>query len=164
MSALVTIDVFPPTGLSTLERSGFEQLVLSGGQVNPATLASLITGALAIALAKSDGELVGVGAVKRPNKSYARGVFQKAKVSLTPEQFPFELGWVFVAEAGRGMRLASRIVEGLMPAVQGVGSYATSSVSNEKMHSSLRRFGFQKVGTPYASVQNEGDIQLFVRG
>lgn len=159
----IPIRVLSPSNLSSKERVAFEQMVLLGGQVNPVTLPGLIDRALALALAEVHGELVGVGAIKRPNKSHAKGVFQKANPGLAAENFSFELGWVFVAEAGRGNRLASRIVESLMPSLQDHSSYATSSVNNDKMHSSLRRFGYSQVGTPYPSKQNEPHIQLFVR-
>ena len=49
--------------------------------------------------------------------------------------------------------------------MKGARVYATSTVNNDRMHSSLKRFGFKPVGVPYPSKQNEpGFSCLYVRG
>ena len=161
-SASVAISVLPPAKVSAGERVAFEQMVREGGEVNPETLPGLIDRALALAFAHLDGVLVGVGAIKRPHESHRNDVFKWAKAELDSTQFKFELGWVFINESGRNRRLASRLVGELMPALYGTPVYATSRVNNNRMHSSLKRFGFKRIGVPYPSKQNQPAIQLFV--
>ena len=103
-----------------------------------------------------------VGAVKRPNTDYRAGVFAKADVKQEPAQFEFELGWVYVHPSARGRGLASALVGVLVPTLHGARAYATSRVNNERMHASLKRFGFKPVGIPYPSQLNEPEIQLFL--
>lgn len=158
----VSLNVLPPGEVSAEDRAAFEEMVLEAGEVNPNTLPGLIDGALALAFARLDGALVGVGAIKRPYGSHRGDVFKWAKSDLDPKQFPFELGWVYVKPAAQGRRIASRLVEKLMPVLNGARVYATSRVNNYRMHSSLKRFGFKPVGVPYPSKQNEPEIQLFV--
>jgi ribosomal protein S18 acetylase RimI-like enzyme len=158
----VALSVLPPGEVSDEDRAAFEEMVLEAGEVNPNSLSGLIDRALALAFARIDGALVGVGAIKQPFGSHRAHVFKWAKSDLDPKQFPFELGWVYVKSSARGSRIASRLVEKLMPALKGARVYATSRVNNDRMHSSLKRFGFQPVGVPYPSQQNEPEIQLFV--
>jgi ribosomal protein S18 acetylase RimI-like enzyme len=158
----VSVSVLPPSQIAASERASFKQMILEGGEVNPKTLSGLIDRALALAFIWVDGALVGVGAIKRPYKSHRHDVFQYAKVEYDPMQFEFELGWVYVNKASRNRRLASRLVEALMPSLNGARVYATSRVDNARMHESLQRFGFKQVGTPYPSKQSEPEIQLFV--
>lgn len=158
----VVVNVLPLREVSPEERALFEQMVLEGGEVNPKTLPGLVARALVLAFARLDRVLVGVGAIKRPYDSHRGDVFEWAKAELDPTQFEFELGWVYVNASGRNRRLASRLVEKLMPSLNGASVYATSRVDNTRMHASLTRFGFKRVGVPYSSKQNEPEIQLFV--
>jgi GNAT superfamily N-acetyltransferase len=151
-----------PREASAEERAAFEQMVLEAGEVNPDTLPGLIDRALALAFVRLDGTLVAVGAIKRPYSEHRGHVFTWAKSKIDPKQFEFELGWIYVKPAAQGKRIASRIVEKLMPVLNGALVYATSRVNNDRMHSSLKRFGFQPVGIPYPSKQNEPHIQLFI--
>ncbi len=158
----VVVSVLPLRNVSAGERALFEQMVLEGGEVNPKTLPGLIDRALVLAFARLDGVLVGVGAIKRPYVSHRGDVFEWAQAELDSTKFEFELGWVYVNVSGRNRRLASRLVEELMLSLNGASVYATSRVDNERMHASLKRFGFKRVGVPYPSKQNEPEIQLFV--
>ncbi len=159
----VVITVLPPSKVGAAERTAFEKMVLEGGEVDPKTLPGLVGRALVLAFVRLDGELVGVGAIKRPYESHRDDVFSWAKAEHDPTQFEFELGWVYVNAAGRNKRIASQLVEELMPSLNGACVYATSRVNNERMHASLRRFGFSRAGIPYPSKQNDPKIQLFVR-
>ncbi len=160
---LPIVKVLSPLDISEKDLLVFEEMVLKSGEVNPQTLPDLIQNAYALAFIWMDGALIGVGGVKRPSNSYRADVFLKAKVAFDPSQFEFELGWIYIEEAGRDKKIASLIVEKLVLALDGANAYATSSVVNYKMHASLRRFGFELVGTPYASSQNASDIILFLR-
>jgi GNAT superfamily N-acetyltransferase len=152
-----------PAEFTPAERAAFMHLVREGGEVNPDTLPGLVVRAEALALARKDGVLVGVSAVKRPYPTHRRNVFKAAKADLLPDEFAFELGWVFVLPNARGLGFSGRLVAVLMPYVEAAHAYATSRADNASMHATLKRFGFKGVGETYPSKQNDTPIQLFVR-
>ena len=158
----IEIEVLAPGDVSPADRAMFEHLVLEGAEVDPSTLPDLADRALALAFARLGGELLGVGAVKRPYVSHRDGVFASANADCDPGKFDFELGWVYVKPDHRKKRVSSRLVEKLMPWLNGSAVYATSGVNNDRMHSSLSRFGFKPIGTTFPSKQNKGELQLFV--
>lgn len=159
----IVMSVCPPKSCSADQLTAFKRMVIEGGEVSRATLATLVDRALVIAFARAAGVLVGVGAIKRPHDTHRKRVFLGAKSLLNPSHFDFELGWVCVDSAHRGKGLASRLVESLTLSLKGAAVYATSRVNNDRMHSSLRRFGFKTEGLPYPSRVNAPEIQLFVR-
>src|SRR5690348_1731849 len=119
----VAFSVFAPAEISPEDRAAFEQMVLEAGEVDPQTLPGLIDRALALAFARLNGALVGVGAIKRPYSGHRGHVFSWAKSKLDPKQFEFELGWVYVKPAAQNRRIASRLVDQLMPALNGAQVY-----------------------------------------
>lgn len=156
------ISVRPPKEHSASEIAAFRRLVEEGGEVDPATLQPLIDRALALVTAHFRGRLIGVGAIKRPYDGHRAGVFKKAASLLNPSDFEFEFGWFYVSPTARGNRLASKLVEALMPVLAGRAAYSTSRMNNERMHASLCRVGFVREGAPYASTVNDQEIQLFI--
>jgi hypothetical protein len=153
-----------PTAVDGVSAASFRQLVLAAGEVNPNTLPALYDNALALAFARVDGEIVGIGALKRPLTSYRDKVFERAKSRLAPESFEFELGWFHVLGKFEGNRISSRMVERLMPWAEGTSVYATSRINNSAMHAALTRHGgFKPEGSEYRSSQGDVPIRLFVR-
>ena len=157
------VDALAPAAASTADISAFKQFVLAGGEVSAATLPGLVSRALSLSFAKVGGELVGVGAIKRPNQSYHEKVFSKAKLSQRQAEFEFELGWVYTNASARGKGVASSVVSSLVAALNGAPAYATSRTNNPHMHRVLQKFGFVANGAPYASALNGPSIQLFLR-
>ena len=159
----ITVTAARPAEFTPSERTSFMQLVREGGEVNSGTLPDLVDRAEALAIARKDSELVGVGAVKRPYPTHRSSVFKAAKIDLLPDEFAFEIGWVFVHSDARGLGLSGRLFEVLMPYVGAARAYATSRIDNVPMHATLSRFGFKLVGASYPSKQSDTTIQLFVR-
>ena len=160
----VVVKAFPPEAVADEDLIAFRHMVIAGGEVNPDTLPDLVSRALTLAYAKISEEIVGVSAIKRPNPAYRNRLFAKAGANKDPSTFEYELGWVHVHPSARGQGIASDLVEVLLPSLNGALVYATSHVNNIRMHSSLKRFGFEHVGVTYSSHLNEIPIQLFVRG
>ena len=158
----IAVSARPPNTVAAEDLSAFKQFVLAGGEVNAKTLPSLVSSALSLAFARIGEELVGVGAIKRPNRRYRAYLFAKAGVMQDPSQFEFELGWVYVRPSAREKGVASALVEVLVPLLDGALAYATSRVDNERMHVLLKRSGFRPVGVAYPSQLNEPAIQLFL--
>ena len=71
----------------------FENLITKYGTVDPEGLTQRIREASRLLfLRESNGEIVGVGAVKRPQLSYRRKVFAKAQATTAPDEYRVELG------------------------------------------------------------------------
>jgi len=154
--------VLSPKACAVGDLAAFKQMVIDGGEVEANTLPGLVEQALALGFARVDGALVGVGAIKRPYDAHRAKVFEKAKSLLNPSEFGFELGWFYVHPSARGNRLASKLVEALMPSLEGRAAYTTSRTNNDRMHAPLYRVGFVQEGTPYPSKMNDQEIQLFI--
>lgn len=159
---MAAITVLSPKACIAADLVTFRQMVIEGGEIDPITLPRLIEQALALAFARMDSALVGVGAIKRPYDAHRAKVFEKAESLLNPSEFEFELGWFYVHPSARGNRLASKLVQTLMPSLEGRAVYTTTRTNNDRMHASLQRSGFVQEGAPYPSRMNGQEIQLFI--
>lgn len=162
-ASAVRIDLKRPTECSSVELKLFYDTVSQSGEVTEIGLRQRILSAQALAIAYEQGCLVGVAALKVPNPNYRQNTFSKAKTALSPEQFPDELGWVFIHEAYRGRKISYRLVQELI-ATSHSNIYATSRSLNANMHRTLERAGFSRYGSEFLSDMNSGEkLMLFAR-
>ena len=96
-TAVPKLIVKSPSACSNVEIGAFIAFVRAGGEVSIQGLVEKIRSAVALALAYLDGLIVGVSALKRPQASYRRRVNSSSGTPLPETEFPFELGWVYVA-------------------------------------------------------------------
>lgn len=115
-------------------------------------------------LARIEGQVVGVAALKIPLKTYRDGIASAAKSGhpIPEGKYPFELGYVAVRADQQGKGIGNALVASVMDLSGGHGLFATTSHPAMKK-SILPRAGFQPVGTPWVNVQNES-LQLFIFG
>ena len=140
----------------------FEKLVLEGGAVDPEGLGQRIHEASRLLfLRESDDQLVGVGALKRPIPAYRNRVFVNAQATVTPDEYPLELGWVVVAKSHQGGRLSTRIVGELLPFARNQNIYATTR-ADERVLSFAFDCGFRINGKPFPSGHGY-DLVLYLR-
>lgn len=159
---MVTVNVYSPNDCSADMLDAFCELVLEGGQVQSVGLATRVGRAAFLAFARDPGGIVGVAALKKPDVGYRAGVFKKAGSSVA-EDYPYELGWVYVVPSARGGGIPRLIVQALFEH-GAAGVYATSLTTNIAMHRTLERTSFKVSGQPYASVEHPGEkIALFLR-
>lgn len=164
LNASISLIVGIPNDFKPGEISELRDLVLKGGKVNSKTLTDLLPVAYALCFARAGEKLLGVGGIKRPYDTHRNQVFRKAVSKKKPSDYRFELGWIYVEEDARGHHLSSRIVSELMARVPTEKIYSTSGTDNSKMHTSLKRHGFNICGRPYPSDQGDHEILLFLRG
>lgn len=145
------------------DQEAFLALVAKGGEVNPAFARAGMERAEWLAFAFVGDRLAGVACLKRPLNSYSHGVFEKAKSRLDAREFNVELGYVSVEPEFQGIGLSSKLTGAILN-VSSAKVFATSAAGNARMHATLTRFGFRKVGTGYTS-DNDSTKQLclFVR-
>jgi GNAT superfamily N-acetyltransferase len=106
---------------------------------------------LVLCLARIDGDLAALGAIKRPFHDHRERVFAAARCKETPAAFTYELGWFHVLEKYRGNKIASRMVAQLMPWAAGATLYATSRINNLAMNAALTKHGGcrRRLGTTF---------------
>ena len=76
---MLTSSIFSPSDCTAQALADFEKLVIEGGAVDPQGLTQRIRNAFRLLfLRTSDGQLVGVGALKHPLPSYHNRVFASA--------------------------------------------------------------------------------------
>ena len=158
------VKVGPLTDFSPEQMTRFAELVARGDEVDSVRLVQRI---------KSQGQwlacyvveerLIGVGAVKRPLATYRTKVSAGSGVDLRQEDYPFELGWIFVDETFRRKGLSRAMCEALLALVSDSGIFATTRIDNEAMGRSLERLGFGRAGTPYKSLRGQYSLQLWLR-
>jgi predicted GNAT family N-acyltransferase len=156
------IEVKKPSKCSEKELEDFECFVLAGGQVNLNTLNSLISKAKALVFLKQGGCLKGIAAIKNPNLTYKNKVFEKAKATVLASDFMFELGWIFVLPSERGKKFSRELVKAALTAADSQSLFATSHLSNEKMHHTLKEYGFSCHGQEYSNSNGSKNV-LFIR-
>lgn len=150
-----------PSRYSSDERRIFVNLVRQGGEA-AATL-ERIERAKALATAWSDGRLIGVAALKRPQDSYRAKIATRAGVRLNASEWPFELGYIFVLEEHRGKGLAQSLIEALLDQEGNRNMLATVRTENRAMQKALARFGFAIAGRDYLSDDASRILSLWLR-
>jgi predicted GNAT family N-acyltransferase len=164
---MLRVEIKKPSECSSDEIEVFEKLVAEAGEVQTEGLRTLVLRAERLVfLYSGDKELAGIAAIKRPNEGYKRKVFRQAKSQEIPNSYTYELGWVVVTEAFRGLRLSCILVEAALTVVAEAKIYATTRTDNEPMLRTNVRYGFHVSGDPYLTNRQEGNhsLSLFVRG
>lgn len=159
----VRTKVLEPSACTAEVLESFCSLVLEGGQVITYGLKGRVKKAFALAFVYDETMLAAIGVLKHLDADYRASTFEKAGVSEDPATFPYELGWVFVANAYQRKKLSRLPVEALLPLVSDKQLYATSHVERIRMHNTLRRYGFTQVGAPYESDTDDHKLILFLR-
>jgi hypothetical protein len=153
-----TVDRTTPAQLSEAEKLRCIELVQQGHAANAAVAAREIRLATALAVARKDGAIVAVGAIKRA-RDYTATVAENADYPL-PVDTP-EMGYVSVDKPHRDKRLSSKVIEKLLDGHKGP---IFASTSSDKIRKINTRLGFTKAGREWDSVQNPGDkISLWVK-
>lgn len=162
----MTIDVAARAGseFSSAEHQNFIDFVLLGGEVPEATLRRNVPVAPRLVFLREGGQLHGVAALKTPIGTYRAAIRQKAGINVDSDEYPFELGYVFVDPRTRGRGYAKVLVDAALGASDGSGVFATSREDNVAMHRTLLGNGFTRAGEPYQSREaQQRRLQLFLR-
>ena len=105
--------------------------------------------------------LAGIAGLKAPCGQFREDLFDKAYVPISPDDYPLELGWVFVDPAHRGNKVALRLCRQLLADMTSTGIYATTRTNNAPMIGILLGLGFERVGEPYS--HRNRDHVVFLR-
>lgn len=152
-----------PKDCDASQIADFMAFVLAGGEVTSNGLENRIRSAALLVFLDVGCCLCGIAALKRPEASYRKDVSNKSGVRLSEEEYPFELGWVFVMPSARGRKFSFELTRTALAAAEGEGVFATSRTDNSPMHASLEKYGFLRAGNHYPSERGNYQLQLFVR-
>ena len=159
---MVTSSILSPSDCLPQALADFENLVTKYGTVDPQSLTQRIRDASRLLfLRESNGQLVGVGALKRPQFSYRSKVFAKARATTEPDKYRVELGWVAVAQSHQGRGLSRRVIGQLITMAGNENLFATTRADARAMRFAADH-GFKPVGYPYPSGRGY-DLVLYLR-
>ena len=159
---MITSFILSPADSTAQALADFENLVIEGGTVDPQGLAERIRNASRLLfLRESNGQLVGVGALKHPLLGYRAKVFAKARVTTPPDEFRVELGWVAVAKSHQGRGLSRRIIGQLISLAENENLFATTRADARAMRFAVD-YGFKPAGKPYPGGRGY-DLVLYLR-
>lgn len=156
------VTIKKPSECSTAELQDFVAFVLAGGEVTAVGLDVRVKEAEALVFLVQDGCLKGIAAVKNPDQNYKNKVFRKARASVQANEFPFELGWVFVLPSSRGVGFSHKLVKAAIDVTSGRGVFATSRSDNVPMQKVLKAHGLSCHGKEYVSSRGNHKLILFV--
>ncbi len=158
-----SIVIQAPNKVSESEFDKFAALVIVGGEVADG-IRERLTGAYRLGFVFYENEVVGTAAIKKPLISYRRKVFSKAKTNLSPNDYSYELGWIFLHEQHRKKGQMTRLLDKMMPLTKDKSVFSTTRSDNAVMQKILPQLGFEKVGVGYKSErQPSKNILLFVK-
>lgn len=152
-----------PCECSEEEVTTFEELVGRGKEVTPHGLSGRIKTAKALAFHSVGGQVIGIAALKNPAATRPRKVFRKARAPQNPNDFPFEVGWVFISPEHRGQGLSRKLLKAVLKFARGSGVFATTRSDNVPMQKTLEKCGFVRTGRLYQSERRDNKLCLFLR-
>lgn len=159
---MVTSSILSPSDCTPQALADFEKLITEAGTVDLQGLTQRIRDASQLLLLReSDGQLVGVGALKHPLFSYRTKVFAKAGVTTLSAEYPVELGWVAVAKSHERHGLSRRII-GQLVTVAGYQNLFATTRANARTMRFAADYGFKPTGKPYPSGRGY-DLILYLR-
>jgi GNAT superfamily N-acetyltransferase len=159
---MVASSILRPLDCNAEALADFENLVIEAGTVDPQGLTERIRDASRLLfLRESNGQLVGVGALKRPRLGYRSKVFTKAGTTVPPDEYRVELGWIAVAKSHQGRGLWRRIIDQLISLAENENLFATTRADARAMRFAAD-YGFKPAGKPYPSGCGY-DLVLYLR-
>lgn len=154
------IEIKTPHSCSLKEINYFYQHVLACEEVDEVGLEDRIRNAKLLAFYYIKDNLIGVGAIKKPNQNYKERIFTKAGAPELSKKYHLELGYICIQVNKRGKGVGSKIVKDLLSNCSDKNIFATVRTNNVRMIHINEKFGFKKIGKPYMG-RNEL-IQLFL--
>jgi GNAT superfamily N-acetyltransferase len=160
---MVTSSIVSPADCTPQALADFEKLVIEAAAVDPQGLTQRIRDASQLVfLRESNGQLVGVGALKHPLLHYRSKVFAKAGATAPRSaEYRIEPGWVAVAKSHQGRGLSRRIIGQLVGLAKNENLFVTTRANARAMHFATD-YGFKPAGKPYPGGRGY-DLVLYLR-
>jgi len=124
-----TVTAKAPQDFAEPDIHDFLAMVRSGGEVGEAALENNIRNAKCLAVARQGSCLVGVAALKNPLATYRSRIQTKTGVAVDKQDFPFELGYIFVVPSARRQGIGDELCRAALDAADGWNSGDTLPIS-----------------------------------
>lgn len=133
--------------LNSDDQLSVARLVEAGGAVK-GTAEEIIprlkrTQKLALLRVKATHRIVGVAALKTPNRTYRANTFDAAGVAIAGYETALELGYVVIADDMQGRRLSGGLVDIVAKEIL---KPAFATTDSDTMKKNLQRSGFTRMG------------------
>lgn len=141
----------------------FVSEVKKGNEVESSGLINRVKNADILVFARDTNlNLIGVGAVKCPKRSYLNRIFSKAGVSAESSKYKLEIGYFYVDPNYRKNGIGSKIMQAINQHLHGENCFATTK--SDTMQNILTKYGFQKIGKEYKSDSGDYKLELYING
>jgi hypothetical protein len=154
-----TVSLCTVGDLSPAELARCIKLVAEGDALDERYVKEGLPKARMVAVARRDGQIVGVGVIKGDSADHARTVARESKFAFAPET-P-ELGYVSVDEDHKDQHLSTKLVEALLSRQSGP-LYATTR--SERIRHVLGKFGFAEKGDHWEGRKGKPKLSLWIKG
>jgi hypothetical protein len=151
-----------PGALTAAELTRFLELVVEGGEVGGAAVATNIANARILVMLMQGGTMRGVAALKRPQDSYRKKIAKQTGVDLSQRVYPFELGYIYIQPVLQGRGLSHRLVASTLQHDDAHSVFATVRTDNEPMRATFAKAGFVAAGVAYPGAEGR-KIGLLLR-
>jgi hypothetical protein len=148
---------------SAADRALFFETLLKSGEVTRDGLEDRIARAHALAFVYAEVDVAAIGAIKQPGDGYRRDKFHQSHSPASANDYPVELGYVYVDPQFRGHGLSRIVGDSLRPFFADQGCFATSKQSRHFMHRTLTALGFMQSGDAFPSQLENENLLLFLR-
>jgi predicted GNAT family N-acyltransferase len=144
------------TDLDDKDRAVCVAIIKSGEAVDSESVEVELPLANAVAIARINDQIVGVGVIKRPRTGYAFDKALRSGEAFAPDTQ--ELGYIIVAPDHRGKGLSNLIVEALLLKN---GGPLFAMTTNSRLKKTLAKSGFTQKGGEWKGQM--GQISLWIR-
>jgi ribosomal protein S18 acetylase RimI-like enzyme len=135
------VEVYASRELSSAELEACSATIENGGAVSANTMRRALPNCTLFAIARTGGQIVGVGAIKAVRTDYTARVSKKSGVDFPPHTL--ELGYVAVHRDHRNRGLAQRLATSL---ASSIADRLFATTDEEWMKRILSKAGFVKKG------------------
>ena len=161
----ITFRVKAPFECKDAEIAAFTALVTEGGKVDVAGLEERVNAAALLGFVYKGKELIGTAAVKNPLDTYREQVANQANTELPKNQFPYEIGWIFVKPEFRNQAILQKLQMLLSNKAFALhrGMFATTKEINKANIKYLEDSRFKKAGDTWISPRDGSPMALYTR-
>lgn len=146
---IITFKISGPKDFNEYQLGTIENLIKSEGQVSSSGLMNRIKKAKLLCVAIDNGLIIGISAIKIPDKTYHISCFKNAGIPEERKNYPYEMGWKVVLPSYRGENLGTKLSNMLFGRISKDIIFATVRSDNKASIVPLTRMGFKPTGNEF---------------
>jgi hypothetical protein len=152
-----------PSNLNPRELEQIKRMIIAGGEVSAANIDERLAATKLIAFFETDNQIIATASIKVPLKSYKDKVFKKkAKTTVDPKSYEYELGYLYTLPLARGKNLSNRLISSLLLEHDGAQIFSTTRMGNMQVHAMMRAMGFVRTGGGYLNANKTDHLVLYI--